>query len=155
MQKSVTTGTQSTNTTNYMTDDKKTTAIGVLFGTWNRYEVVDEEETDFHSRYDCVEYTDDAHVVLKIIWDDAFNELDVDDMSYPPYPSEWKEGVACLEASHAFFEVDGEITDLDQIEVKGVNIIINGDEYQADDWDMQEIEEAIDIATGKEVQLWG
>ena len=138
-----------------MTDTAiKTTGIGIIFGMWTRYEVYDAKASDFHSRYDAEEYTDVAFPMMTIIWDDRMEEIDSDSEGYPPFPAEWTKGVACLEASYAYFEVEGEITSVDQITVKNVNIIVNDVEYDADDWDMQEIEEAIDIATGKQVDLW-
>lgn len=139
-----------------MTTDvkKETTGIGVIFGMWTRYEVCDAEAEDFYSRYDAEEYTNLAFPLQVIIWDDVLTEIDTDSYTYPSYPAEWTKGVACLEASHAYFEVDGEVKSIDEIGIKNVNITFNGEEYEAEDWDVQEIESAIDIVTKKEVDLW-
>jgi hypothetical protein len=133
---------------------RETTGIGVIFGMWTRYEVVDAEAEDFFSRYDVEDYTDIAFPLQVILWDDVLTEIDADSFSYPAYPAEWTKGVACLEASHAYFEVDGLVKSVDEIGINNVNITYNGEEYEAEDWDMQEVESAIDIVTKKEVDLY-
>lgn len=151
------TGTKFTNNKLQMTDTAtKTTGIGVIFGLWNRYIIADPEAEDFYSKYDVEEYGDDkVFPLLTIIWDDVMTEIDSEEHDYPRFPSEWTEGVAALEANHAYFEVNGVPTSTDQLTTDGIKLYFNGEEYEAEDWDVQEIEEAIDIATGKEIALWG
>ena len=130
--------------------------IGVIFGTWNLYEQV-EEVGNFYDKFDVEEHTDDVFPIMYILWGDRLEELDSKEFDYEPYPAEWKgrEGkVAVLETCHCAFEIDEELTSLDLVTTDGVRLCVYDTIYDDGDWDMQEAEEAIDLATGKQIDMW-
>ena len=129
--------------------------IGVIYGTWNYYKQV-EETGDFYDKYEVEEYTDEVFPILMILWGDCHDELDTRDFDYQSYPTEWKdrEGVAVLEANHAVYEIDEELTNLELVSTKGVNLNVYDSVYDDADWDVQEVEEVVDLRTGEQVDPW-
>lgn len=131
------------------------TSISVLYGTWNLYKQV-EETGSFYDKYEIEEWTDKVFPIHVWLWGDRMEEIDTRTYDYEEYPSEWKgfEGAAVLEANHAAYEIDEELTNLDLVGIDGLNVNVYDSVYNDADWDVQEIEEIIDLQTGDSVDPW-
>lgn len=138
---------------------KNTNIIAVLWGTWVRFEETDPDGGNFFERCDSVEYTDDAIPVSAILLHpDSFDEIDNEAYERVDYPTEWPEGYAVLEVSQATYEVSSDITTFDLVKMgPGTSIRVGDEIIESDDWDVMEMEEVIDVKTGRSLgydELW-
>lgn len=138
---------------------ENTNTVAILWGNWARYEEYYPDADNFYQRCDSVDNADVAFPIAAILMgDQPKDEIDSADFDAVTYPSDWTEGYAVLEAAQAVYEVPDSITSFSLIQVgPGTSIQVYDEMIDGDDWDPMEMEEVIDIKTGKSLgydELW-
>ena len=138
---------------------ENTNTVAILWGNWARYEECCPDAVNFYQRCDSVDHADEAFPIAGILMGDhPKDEIDSTDFDSVTYPSDWTEGYAVLEVSQAVYEVPDSITSFSLIQVgSGTSIQVYDEMIDGDDWDPMEMEEVIDIETGRSLgydELW-